>query len=68
MKIGNKEITLRGYAAISCIWYIIPTISISKEIFYLNRIETNYKIVFQFINLYYFFEIKIQKTYDTQDF
>jgi hypothetical protein len=68
MKIGNKEITLRGYAAISYIWYIIPTISVSKDIFYLNRIETNYTIVFQFIKLYYLFEIKIQKTYDTQDF
>ena len=68
MKIGNKDITLKGYGAISSIWYIIPTISVSKDIFYLNRIEINYTIVFQFINLYYLFKFKIQKTYDTQDF
>lgn len=68
MKIGNKNIILKNYGSTSSIWIIIPTISFSRDIFYKRKIEINYFIEFQFINLVYLLKIKIQKPYDTQDF
>jgi len=68
MRIGNKEITLKCYGATSCIWYIIPTICFSREVFYFEKKETTYIIEILFFKMFCLLRLKIQKPYDTQDF
>lgn len=70
MKIGNKEISIKTFASIdSSICILIPTILVTKDIFYLmGKKEIRYFVEFQFLTMQLTLIIKIGKDYDTQDF
>lgn len=53
MKIGNKEISIKTFASKdSSIWVLIPTILVTKDIFYLKeKKEIRYLVEFQFLTM-----------------
>lgn len=64
MRIGNKNITITTQASKdSSIWFLIPTISVSKWWFVdqvYKTIATDYFLEFQFLTLQLSFKIKIE--------